>query len=144
MTSLLDSSALIKLYLTESGQETIQNLIAQPGVVAVTAIVYPEVRAGLAFAYRQGRIDERRLSVVRTELDLGWRGLFEIPVTTRLCREAGDLAQEFGLRGYDSVQLAGYAELSRSAAPDGANFITFDLKLAQAATLWRQRYGQAH
>jgi len=139
MTFLLDSSALVKLYLFESGQEEIRALIGEVEIVAVTAIAYPETRAGLAAAFRQRRIDERQLSTARLDLEQDWQGFYEIPVTGRLCREAGQMAEAFALRGYDSVHLAAYAELSRRSQPQ-PELITFDRQLAEAATQWLRQF----
>lgn len=81
-----------------------------------------------------------QLAAACQELDRDWRSYFEVPVTADLCRQAGVLAEEYALRGFDSVQLASYAELMRGATVDGPDFLTFDLQLARAAKQWQRRF----
>jgi hypothetical protein len=74
--------------------------------VVSSRLVYAEGRAALAMAHRMDRIDERGL---RTAVD-GFEALHEqldmVEVTGGLIREAGGLAEQLGLRGYDAVHLA--------------------------------------
>jgi predicted nucleic acid-binding protein len=69
-------------------------------------LVYPEARAALAAADRAGRIDEStHVSAVATLEDL-YAELRIIAIDEPLAREAGELATEHALRGYDAVHLA--------------------------------------
>jgi predicted nucleic acid-binding protein len=69
-------------------------------------LVYPEARAALAAATRAGRIDERtHVSAVAALEDLHAQ-LRVIAIDEPLAREAGDLASQHALRGYDAVHLA--------------------------------------
>lgn len=62
-----------------------------------------------------------------------------VPAVNELrCREAGGLAEAYGVRGGDSVHLACYAHLARSAAPEEVRFCCFDRELAAAAARWRR------
>jgi uncharacterized protein len=69
-------------------------------------LVYPEARAALAAATRAGRIDEStRVRAVATLEDL-YAQLRIVGIDEPLTRQAGDLAAEHALRGYDAVHLA--------------------------------------
>jgi uncharacterized protein len=69
-------------------------------------LVYPEARAALAAAARAGRIDEStHASAVATLEDL-YAQLRIIAIDEPLARQAGDLAAQHALRGYDAVHLA--------------------------------------
>lgn len=69
-------------------------------------LVYPEARAALAGAARAGRIDEStHESAVATLEDL-YAQLRIIAIDEPLARQAGDLAAQHALRGYDAVHLA--------------------------------------
>ncbi|HEY7838814.1 MAG TPA: type II toxin-antitoxin system VapC family toxin [Terriglobales bacterium] len=144
MTVLLDSSALAKLYLDEPEKAAVRDRIARAGAAAVASIAYPETRAALAAAQRQRRIDARQLAQARLALDQDWTIFDEIPVTARLCREAGMLAEVFALRGYDSVQLASYIHLVRDAEADEITLCSFDDELNRAASLWLRRFRRGH
>lgn len=69
-------------------------------------LVYLEARAALAAATRAGRINEStHASAVATLEDL-YAQLRIIAIDEPLARQAGDLATQHALRGYDAVHLA--------------------------------------
>ena len=52
----LDTSALIKRFVTERGSRLVRRLVAQPPAVATSKIAYAEVHAALARKRREGRV----------------------------------------------------------------------------------------
>ena len=69
-------------------------------------LIYPEARAALAAAARADRIDEpTHVNALATLEDL-YAQLRIIAIDEPLAREAGDLASQHALRGYDAVRLA--------------------------------------
>jgi len=46
---------------------------------------------------------------------------------------AGDLAERYSLRGFDSIHLASFAEVARRAGPMQTQFSSFDDRLNDAA-----------
>jgi predicted nucleic acid-binding protein len=69
-------------------------------------LVYPEARAALAAAAREGRIGEStHVSAVARLEDL-YAQLRSVAIDEPLARHAGDLAARHALRGYDAVHLA--------------------------------------
>lgn len=69
-------------------------------------LAYPEARTALAAAARANRIDEpTHDSAVATLEDL-YAQLRIIAIDEPLARQAGDLATQHALRGYDAVHLA--------------------------------------
>jgi predicted nucleic acid-binding protein len=50
-----------------------------------------------------------------------------------LCRAAGELAEKYSLRGFDSIHLASFAEIARRAGADDTQFSSFDDHLNRAA-----------
>ena len=53
--------------------------------------------------------------------------------TNELGRAAGDLAEQYRLRGFDSVHLASFAEVVRRAGLHDTTFSSFDDRLNRAA-----------
>jgi hypothetical protein len=53
--------------------------------------------------------------------------------TDSLCRAAGALAEKYGLRGFDSIHLASFAEVVSRAGIGDTRFSSFDERLNQAA-----------
>ena len=48
MTVYLDTSSLVKLYVTEAGSDVIHKLVGEADVVATSVAAYPETRAAFA------------------------------------------------------------------------------------------------
>ncbi len=86
--------------------------------------MYAEACAALAQAERMGRIASSDLGALIMSLDGLYAQLGLMDIDDILVRRAGALAQEFGLRGYDAVHLAGAERLDDAdvvlAAGDGA------------------------
>ena len=116
----LDSSAIVKRYISESGHTWIVNLcdpiqnhdiqIAQIALVEVVAALCRKAReAAITPAERDGFITDFRSDTVTT---YGVRA-----VTTQIYTYAGDLCRTYRLRAYDAVQLAAASRPHQSGAP---------------------------
>jgi predicted nucleic acid-binding protein len=92
-------------------------------------LIYPEARAALAAASRAGRIDARGLRQGVADLEAAVASLQLVGVDEALAREAGRLAAEYALRGYDAVHLATALSVEDSTLV----IVTWDRDLARAA-----------
>ncbi len=132
MTLYLDTSSLVKLYVTEAESDSVRQLVDDADIVATAVIAYPEARAALARRRREGGLRPRAFAAAKRALDEDWPRYLAIDVTAELCRDAGDLAERHGLRGYDGVHLAAYLEVSRAAGDAKVRFSCFDDRLTAA------------
>ena len=133
MTLYLDTSSLVKLYVTESGSGVVRQLVDDANVVATSVVAYPEARAALARLRRDGVLTAAKLKSAKREFDEQWPTYLSLEATDSLCRAAGELAEKYSLRGLDSIHLASFAEVSRRAGIDDTRFSSFDGRLNQAA-----------
>lgn len=133
MTVYLDTSSAIKLYVAEDGSDAISELVRGATVVATSAVTYAEARAALARLRREGALTAAKLKSARRELDAQWPSFVSIVATNAVCRAAGDLAEQYALRGFDSIHLASFAEVARRAGPRQTQFSSFDDRLNDAA-----------
>lgn len=101
-----DSSALVKLVIEEPGSELAAALWDGADSVITSAIAYPEVRAALAAARRDNRMDDPAYRIAKRDWQRYWRGLRIVLATTDLLVSAGAIAERYDLRGYDAVHLA--------------------------------------
>jgi predicted nucleic acid-binding protein len=115
--------------VAEAGSDLADQLWDAAQLKVATHLVYPEARAALAAAARAGRIDKRGLRYAIRELEAVAASLQRIGVDEALAREAGQLAEEHGLRGYDAVHLATVL----SVADPTLVVVTWDRDLAAAA-----------
>ena len=99
-----DTSALVKLYVRETDSDMVQ-------AVAVDAPALEQARRNLA---------------------RDWPDYMVVEVTQRLVELAGEYADTFALRAYDSVQLAS-AQLLSEGSPGEVGFACFDTRLSNAA-----------
>lgn len=56
-----------------------------------------------------------------------------VEVTSALCRQAGEFAERYRLRPFDSLHLAAFAEVAREAGVRDTRFSSFDHGLNRAA-----------
>jgi len=107
LITYVDTSALVKLLVAdEGGTATVEQLWISSTTVACCEIGYVEARAALGAANRARRLTPAGLRVAGGTLDGLWDQLDVVPVTTALVRQAADLAEAAGLRGYDAIHLA--------------------------------------
>ncbi|WP_216916480.1 MULTISPECIES: type II toxin-antitoxin system VapC family toxin [unclassified Synechococcus] len=136
MILFCDTSALIKLLISEPGSDRMHQASLEAEAIAVCRLTWAEAMAGLARRQREHPEDAAALEQARQQLILSWEHCTIVEVTQQLVETAGRFADGFALRGYDSVQLAAAHELDRSS-DQPVTFACFDRRLRQAAALMR-------
>jgi len=129
----LDTSAFIKLYVGEPNAERVRTAVAEADQIHAHWITYPEMRSALARLYRMGRQDAETFDQCKREFERDWDLISPILPDERILRRAGDLAERFGLRGYDSLHLAAAESLRVGQGADLLRFASFDERLNQSA-----------
>jgi uncharacterized protein len=139
VTLYLDTSSLVKLYVAEKGSDVVRQLAKKATVVSTSLMAYAEMRAALARLRREHQLTAAQFASAKREFERQWPAYLSVEVTDPLCREAGELAERYRLRGYDSVHLASYAEVARQAGAGETRFSSFDEKLNRASRSLRRR-----
>lgn len=132
MTLYLDTSSLIKLYVEEPGSDEVRRDLSDASAAATSLVTYAEARAVFARLRRSGNITPTGFRAAKRDLDTDWPILMVVPPSDGLCRSAGDLAQRYGLRGFDSIHLATFLYLAKND-PSEVRFSSFDRTLNRAA-----------
>ena len=132
MILFCDSSALVKLYLREEHSEAIGAQAAAFDGIAICRIAWVEVMSALARRSRERPQDAAPISTARQRFESDWPHYLCLDVTQELVELAGDYADTFALRAYDSIQLAA-AETVRRELPGEVRFACFDARLVKAA-----------
>ena len=134
MTLYADTSSLVKLFVDESRSGEVRALLEGAILVFTSDVAYPEARAALSRRRHDRSLPPRQFTMARRSFEGKWADLVTIPATTALCREAGDLAERYQLRGFDSIHLASFAEMLRHLqGRDDVAFSSFDDRLNRAA-----------
>jgi predicted nucleic acid-binding protein len=118
----LDSSAAVKLYVGERHDDYVERAVSAvgrpgAGIVAVSAISYPEISCALAAKARAGLISADYYDQAMWQLrrNLANSQYLVLPATGRVIARAGELPApgdpsenpgRHRLKGYDAVQLA--------------------------------------
>ena len=137
MTLYLDTSSLIKLYAAEPG-DAVRQLVDGATVVATASIAYTETRAALARRRRERPLRPAAFASAKKVFESEWPKYLTVEVTSALCRQAGESAERYRLRAYDSVHLAAFAEVARAAGVGDTRFSSFDDALNRAARSLRR------
>lgn len=127
-----DASALVKRYIVEPGSAEMIGLTSEAEAVATAVISRAEVAAALARSVRLGIVDENGGRRAQRRFVREWPDLVRVPITEGVVARAESAAWEYGLRGYDAVQLA--AALTWQDAIGGSvTLATFDRSLWETA-----------
>jgi uncharacterized protein len=127
-----DTSAMVKLYVNEADSERVAGLTTDAQAVAVSRISWAEAHSAFARRAREVNADSPVMELAKAALQTDWSAFVIIEVTQSLVELAGDYADIFALRAYDSVQLAAAFEVARiSQSP--TVFASFDVRLNKAA-----------
>jgi predicted nucleic acid-binding protein len=129
-----DTSALIKLYIVEAESPEMMERVTQAEAVAVSRIAWAETFAALARRAREVPADMPVMEQAKQAFSRDWPNLLVTDVTQTIVELAGDFADTFALRGYDSVQLA-TARHIQQVTQLPVQFACFDLRLNKAAKL---------
>jgi uncharacterized protein len=141
VTLYLDTSSAIKLYVSEAGSDEVRTLVEDAAVVVTSVVTYAETRAALARLRRERALTVATFRSAKGEFEEQWPSFLKLDATDALCRTAGKLAEQYRLRGFDSVHLASFAEVARRAGSRETRFSSFDDRLNEAARklAWRLR-----
>ena len=134
MILFCDTSALIKLYIVEAESDALKVLVQEAEAVAVCRIAWAETYAALSRRAREVPEDSSLIEQAKASLAYDWPHFVVLEIDQPLVELAGEYADTFALRGYDSIQLATAFEAGRiSQTP--IFFACFDTRLNKAAKL---------
>lgn len=106
MIAYVDTSALVKLFVTEEDSEATQAMLVGVWVIGTGLITRAELGAALARGARRGLISETKALAARQRIEAVWPTWIHIAVYENLVSRAESLAWEYKLRGYDAIHLA--------------------------------------
>lgn len=131
MIAYLDTSALVKLYILEEGTLQVKELVANSLIVATCKVAYAEARAAMARGHRENAFNDELYTEAVAALKDDWRNYFTIEVSDTLIEQAGELAEQHQLRGFDAIHLAAVLILEQQVK-ENITVACWDKKLWQA------------
>ncbi len=136
----LDSSALIKRYLSEVGTNWVRGIVAtRPGNIIFVAQITPiEVVSGVARRKRENAITTRTAHAIRLILDRHTRREYKVlELSEQIMQRAKDILENYPLRAYDAIQLSSALESQTQLTKFGLGSLVFvcaDTRLLSVAT----------
>jgi predicted nucleic acid-binding protein len=131
MIYFLDTSALVKRYVTEPGSDQVRRLLRRKVDIALARITEAEAYAAIARAARMNALtdDDRERAFQQIAEDVAAARIVEIRRT--VVRSVQELVVRWPLRGYDAIQLS--CALRLQSENLAVAFWCADAELANAA-----------
>lgn len=132
MILYLDTSALIKLYVTEEHSADVQKAAMTAASLASSVLAYVEACAALLRLHRDKALSGAQHELARRRFLADWNNLRRVETTEPQLERAAELAEAFALRAYDSMHLAA-ADYLAHAGGEPLVFACYDVTLNKAA-----------
>lgn len=127
----LDSSALVKRYISETGSNWVCNLFDpslgnQFFIAAIAAIAGVEIVSAITRREKNGSINVTGAIAVRNQFKQDFQTEYQIiEISEKIINSAINIAESYALRGYDAVQLASGRELNILCITNGLTRVKF-------------------
>lgn len=135
----LDTSALVKKYMTETGSTWVEALTdpESDNKIILARVTWVETLSAFSRLQRESKIDANLLAQTVQVFKTDWAAQYQIVEVEKSDFErAGDLVQKHPLRAYDSIQLACALKIYSAfaqTAPNTFTFVSADGRLINAA-----------
>ena len=138
MKDYLDTSALLKKYVHETGSIWLQAVLAAPGTLTTTThLVMAEIISALNRRVREGSVAAADYARLADRFRDDCRGTYQlIAVNNVILHGAGEMLERYPLRAYDAIHLATALTVNRRLLASGTLglvFLCVDDRLLQAA-----------
>lgn len=134
MILYLDTSALVKAYVSETHSADVLKAIKKAKIIGCHIIAFVEAHAAFSRAQRENKLSPKEFETIKKEFTNDWKNYLHIECTQILMKKAADFAEAFSLRAYDSIHLAAADFLSKQSKQPTI-FGCFDLQLNKAASI---------
>ncbi len=129
MILYLDTSSLVKLYISETHSTLVKKWVEEAEIVATCRVAYPEMISALSRRFREGDLTKKEYELLINRFSGEWNRFASIDFNEL---EAGSLAKKYGLRGFDAVHLSS-VKLLKTQNNISLAFSSFDEMLNKAA-----------
>jgi len=126
----LDTSSLVKLYVTEPHSGLVRAWVEEAEIIATCRVAYPEMLSALNRRFKAGDMEKQDYTMLVKVFSAEWRRFAVIDFDEVA---AGRLVTAYGLRGFDAVHLSAAELLRSSGKTPTVAFSSFDEKLNRAA-----------
>ena len=132
----LDTSALVKRFVSEAGSREVQSLLTGGEPIASATIAYAELYSGLTRRHREGFLSQLQYRLACGRFERDWMALVKVELGAEILSSARGLIQRHSLRAFDAIHLASALGL-QAAANEPVTFVAVDQRLLRAAVAER-------
>lgn len=112
MNVFLDSSALAKRYVEESGSDRVQDILSSASSLTISVLCISEIISALCRRRRERKLSQQQYLAAKEALLADIEDMSVINLTDRVITRAVDILEKWPLRSSDSLQIASAAEWS--------------------------------
>lgn len=106
MIIYLDTSALLKQYIQESGSEDVIKMLRSADSHGTNLLTYVEMASAITRAVRLKLVQADEAQATWKDFLVDWELQVRLDISGQITKQAATLAWEYGLRGYDAVHFA--------------------------------------
>jgi uncharacterized protein len=110
MKIFLDSSALVKRYIEETGSQKVAERCAKAGEIAVCIICLPEVLSACNLLLREKKINQEQYNWIKNEFLLDINELVIIDLTDDVISRSIQCLEKGAVRSLDALHIAAAVE----------------------------------
>jgi uncharacterized protein len=132
VNSYFDTSALVKLYLSEDGSTVVRKAATNATEAATSSITYVEARSAFSRKLRMREITPRQFERHKAEFERDWQHFTRFDLDSHIIAGAAELIEKFPLKAYDAIHLSAALSM-RQATRLRVSFVCFDQGLCAAA-----------
>jgi uncharacterized protein len=128
----LDSSALVKRYIEESGSTRVSDILTKSDLVTVSRLAYAEVLSAITRRQKAGDISIRSFEKITLAFKSDWDRLVVIELWKEVWGFVERIIARHALKAADSIHLSTALWLKQSLKTEVV-FIASDIELLKAA-----------
>ena len=128
----LDTSALIKRFVEETGSAEVEKLILEQAPASTATLAYVEVYSGLSRKRRDDELTGSQFDEIRAQFEDDWPSYVRVHLRDDVLHLARDLVRRHPLRALDAVHVASALQL-QSLLDAQVTFVAADRRVLDAA-----------
>ncbi len=110
----LDTSALIKRYVWETGSNVVRRLFKGNDALVISKIAYTEAYGAFTRRFREGHLSQSDYAHVCGFFEQEWSAYLTVEVSDEVLHLSRDLIKRYALRAFDALHLASAKSISQS------------------------------
>ena len=128
-----DTSALLKLFVSERGSSEARHVLAGDREVATALLTYVEAFSAFTRRGQDGSLTRASLASARRRFGAEWTAYLRVPMTHEVVRRSREAVERHGIKTLDAVHLGSLLELGERLG-ESIPLVAADGGLLRAAT----------